>query len=287
MKVYVDPLPVSLSRAMYRVANALKKYAPAGIDIVEDVKKADLQILHTIGFGVLRFLEAPRYAVIQYCFKSANTKNQKNLEQYWFDLLWNKSYFTWSYYKFNLPSFYYAPLGIDEDFLDRKNFIRTNGVITSGYVSLPGQEAIEEVAIAANDAGITTIHIGPNKPQGMKTFPPSWSNKFNISDKELATLYNQSRWVSGLRYIEGFELPVIEGLACGARPIVFDRPEMRSWFDGHAVFIPECSGNELIERLIEIFSSEPEPITEEERKVIIEKFNWEKIIKGFWKGMSE
>ncbi|HWI70162.1 MAG TPA: hypothetical protein VNS88_17650, partial [Nitrospiraceae bacterium] len=75
---------------------------------------------------------------------------------------------------------------------------------------------------------------------------------------------------------------VLEGLMCGARPIVFDRPDMRQWYEGHAVFIPECSGPDLTQELIEVMSHEPDPVMSIEREIILERFSWKPIVRGFW-----
>jgi glycosyltransferase involved in cell wall biosynthesis len=77
-------------------------------------------------------------------------------------------------------------------------------------------------------------------------------------------------------------MPVIEGLACGARPIVFDRPDMTHWYEGHAVFIPECSGPELVEVLTDLLKYNPTPVKETERAEILARFDWSTIVKRFW-----
>jgi len=290
MKVCVDPIPNTLSRAMGRVANALKRYAPKGIEIVENPEQAEVQILHAIGsHAARRWVKSPNFIVIQYCYNSADHSWKE---------MWSKTKMVWSYYNLKkiLPdhiNFYYSPLGIDDVFINNgENFPRDIDIMTSGYVTGIRGEAIEEVAIAADKLGLTVKHLGPNKIVNQKTlkiqepmeFKPglNWSAVNGISDKELAKIYKRSRWVSGLRHIEGFEFPIIEGLACGARPIAFDHPEMRHWYDGHAVFIPECNGEDLVKELIKVMSHNPWFVTEEEKKVIIEKFDWAKIIKGFW-----
>ena len=76
MKVAVNPVPSSLSKAMYRVADALERYAPAGVKIV--TKGADIQVLHVIGNGenVKRITQPKVYAVIQYLFLLAGNLSE-------------------------------------------------------------------------------------------------------------------------------------------------------------------------------------------------------------------
>lgn len=281
MKVYVDPIPGDImSRAMTRVANALREHAPFGVKIVDDVADADLQVIHVIGPTPIRVKE---YAVIQYCWKTIHGHDAALWSEFW-----RRSRLVWSYYP-DLPlpksaDFYLAPLGVDgRTFVLPLNNERSICAMTSGFVSRLDSEAIEEVAEAAHRLGQHVFHLGPRTIQGMKSRKEeTWHCALDISDDRLAEKYRQTRWVSGLRQREGFELPVIEGLASGARPVVFDRTEMRLWYDGHAMFVPECHGEELIERLMTVFQSEPTPVSSNERLDIVQKFSWPQIARGFW-----
>jgi glycosyltransferase involved in cell wall biosynthesis len=106
-----------------------------------------------------------------------------------------------------------------------------------------------------------------------------------ISDGALAELYATSTWVSGLRHVEGFELPAAEGLVCGARPLVFDQPGMREWYRGLGVFVAELQGEKLIRLLTELFHQSPLPVSQEEREEALRRFDWERIAKGFWEAL--
>lgn len=277
MKVFVKPTGLH-SRAMVRVAKALTAHVPPGVTVVDRREDADLVVSHVIGPDPI-----PAYdeVVIQYCLDSAGLDYDRWHER------WVNAKLTWSYY--DLPTivgrngfaFYHAPLGVDAPFT--KPFIDGSraGVMTSGYVSGPKGEAIEEVAVAAHTLGIPIVHLGPEGIAGMTTKIPMRSI-LGIPDGPLANQYRQVKWVSGLRHVEGFELPALEGLCCGARPIVFDRADMRQWYDGHAVFVPECSGEELIGHLVNVLLSEPSPVLADERAWAAERFDWGPIARGFW-----
>jgi hypothetical protein len=289
--VLVDVLPGALtSRSILRVAKALRRYAPADVELVApETPDPDLHVLHVIGSDVLtrpELTRSSRYAVIQYCFKTAGGE----LEAW--QKLWSGAQLTWSYY--NLPilsgRFMYSPLGVDENFYEipsQQPGLRRIGVVTSGFVSGPPAEAIEEVADAALRANCSVFHLGP---RGIENMTPrleeSWSNAMNISDTELCFKYNLARYVSGLRYIEGFEMPVVEGFACGAAPIVFSREETRAWFAPPlATHVPECSGEELVERLVEILRTPPAKLADAERERLLAEFNWQVIAERFWKAV--
>lgn len=291
MKVYLKPTGL-MSRAMYRVAHALTTYAPKEVDVVRRPEQADLRIMHTIGPDMFDFVEQQgpsfRFAVIQYCYKSAGGN-----EGMWQEL-WSKSHLVWSYYDLPLDAkrFYQAPLGVDADIFIHRSGERTIGAMTSGYVTGPGCEAIEEVALAANKVGMPVTHLGPIPVYGhnttqMMNIPQGWSSMQDVSDEVLSRAYGQTKWVSGLRYVEGFEVPAAEGLLCGARPVCFDRPEMHRWYDGHAIFVPELTGQDLVGALAEVFSREPEEVSKEERERARSTFDWETISRGFWNRLLE
>ncbi len=289
MKVFLAPLPDNLSKAMFRVAGALARYAPSGVEIVRKPEDADVQLLHVIGRGSLKHLRCERYVVLQYCYRSTEWGAVPGA----WGSFWAAAEFVWSYYDLHdaMPAdarFMEAPLGVDNAFLKSSLNLNRAGVMTSGYVSGPGAEAVEEVALAAAAVEIPVVHIGPRLIVGMERVPPgNWTARSGISDAALARLYSRSLWVSGLRHVEGFELPAAEGLLCGARPIMFDRPETRRWYDGFAEFIPECSGPPLVEILTELFSLTPHDfqvslVSLEERAEASRRFSWPKIAGEFW-----
>jgi hypothetical protein len=286
-KVFLEPTGL-FSIAMQRVAKSLALHAPKNVLIVDDPSKADLRVIHVVGHGSLDNIDLSNpYVVIQYCIKS--TKDGWDIN-HWLPL-WQNSRMLWSYYNFSLEpefenvNFYYSPLGVDKIFVDANcplDNARDIPVMTSGYVTGPHAEAIEEVAMAADVLGLSVLHLGPEVIEGMQYKPIRWKSVMGISDTDLASIYGRVEWVSGLRQIEGFELPALEGLVCGARPIVFDRPDMREWYDEHAIFIPESSGFELTRYLEEILRYRPRKVSPTERAYILSRFDWAKIAKGFW-----
>jgi len=290
MRVYVRA-PSHLSRAMHRVARALSISAPPKVEIVRHQSDADLIILHVIGYPdtqkAIRDIteQGKKFAIIQYCLKSTSHDAGDWME------LWKAASLVWSYYDLTdyteSFAFYHAPLGLDPILLESRPFLRDIDIMTSGYVS-SGQEAIYEVAVAAERLDLSVFHLGPHTIQGMPTCRSTkWSAKLGISDYELAEYYRRSQWVSGLRWVEGFELPALEGLANGARPIVFDRSEMRHWYDGHAVFVPEVPSDQLIEVLVKELGKDPRAVTDQEQKEVRQRFQWGPIVHGFWERLCE
>lgn len=325
MRVFLRPTGLH-SRAMTRTADALARHAPPSIRPVDALSYTDLQILHVINQDAIPYAREIRerggkYAVIQYCFRSAGGDLRDWLE------MWRDAEVVWSYLwdlkelsrlypsEWNPPegwlavngkedfNLYYAPLGVDRAFIDRaaaydpwNQYTRRARIVTTGYVSGAGAEPIEDVWKAAELAGIEAVHIGPYDVEGMGERPKTWRALQNLTDEQLANVYSASTWVSGLRHVEGFELPAAEGLVCGARPLVFDQACMREWYGGHAgsggtvwgahaVFVRESSGNELVRELVQVFNSILPAVAAEEREHALSRFNWETIAKGFWEAL--
>ncbi len=274
MKVYVAP-PEGMSRAMTRVETALTGHLPFGHHVVSTAEQADLEVLHVIGYkDTVRAVETAqkagrRYAVIQYCLKSTSRPNVQDWRA-----LWDGATAVWSYYALGHPHAFYAPLGIDTAFhrLPDPKGARPTLLLATGYVA--ASECLQECADAVSDRRGRMVHIGHLLKLGDHV-----TTYLDIPDTDLAIHYQQARFVAGLRRVEGFELPVYEGLACGARPIVFDAPHYRQWLGEHALYIPEDdSVADSVAACLQTYA----PVTSDEMRWVKEKFSWKPIIEGFW-----
>lgn len=284
MKIFLSPTGLCAgSYAMQRIAAALKSSAPDGVIVVDDAKHADVQLLYQIG------LDAPpedkEYVVLQLC--GYTMRSDECLQA-----LWRDARLVWSYYQLRdaLPSnvpFLHAPLGIDAAFRMNagSSFGRSLDLMTSGYTTGDTAEAIEEAAHAVERVGGQMLHIGPPAIENMTAYPSVWRSQKGMNDATLAMLYRSAKRVSGLRHVEGFELPALEGLLCGARPVVFDREDMRQWYTGVAEFVPESSGEELTALLTQLLSKPPDPVTAAQRAYALDTFSWARITSQFWSAL--
>jgi len=289
MKVYIQQQSLP-SIAMKRVADALVRYAPGEcIEWVDDMYLADLVILHVIGYPeTVQQVEAlqrlgKQYAIIQYCMRSTQRPDTNDWKT-----LWEDAALVWSYYDlvdltsqdgmdFSHVKFYHSPLGVDSSvFKPWQRSRKYYTVCTSGYVA--ESESVREAADACAGLKKVMFHLGPPFPW----FGSHVTARKGMNDSDLSRIFSDCFYVSGLRRAEGFELPAAEGLLCGARPIMYDRPHYRQWFDDFAVFIPEDTPEKVTANLAEIFRSDYRPVREEERLRAAEWFNWEPIVKGFW-----
>lgn len=290
MKVFVDSPPL-LSRAMFRVAHALRKYAPLNVQITKDPIEADLVILHVIGYqdtieaANLLTKRGQKYGVIQYCLRST----ERPSTMYWAPL-WAEAQIVWSYYDLpglvaednfypdEEPNWYISPLGVDANVFNVEDGPRSDRftIFTSGYVAR--EECVGEAADAVHRVQGWQFHLGPNlNLNGTRV-----RYELGILDEDLADAYRSSQFVAGLRRREGFELPAAEGLLCGARPIMFDQPHYRRWFDGFAEFIPEGTPEQVTDSLEQLFRQGARPVTQAELLAAKDYFDWETIVNGFW-----
>jgi len=297
VKIHLNPVGL-YSPAMMRIATALKAHAPSWVSFVENPSQANLRVLYVIGDDAVSGCEAIRavgqkYVIVQ-CFPPGADTPEARAAFGDLDLIdtWRNAEFVWSYHDMSGLSrrhgfpFYHAPLGLDAEFMAELPLPqRSRKVITMGHVSGPLAEAIEEVWTAAQFEGVKGMHIGPGSVGGMRQ-PFSWrSTDGAITDEALSHEYGSAQWVAALRHLGGFELPAAEGLACGARPILFDQPDMRHWYGESAVYVPECSGDQLVGLLRTVFRGDYVPVTTQERRAARDRFSWRRIATGFWSTM--
>ena len=265
-----------------RVALQLERYLPSDFVITNDPTSADLTVLHVIGRyhhnleRAKRILDAGhQYAVIQYALQSTRNPDPKAWVEFW-----SAAKVMWSYYdlKKYVPGMYHAPLGAMPDVFYHEPDIPKNYLLgTNASGSCYQAACLGESRLAVFKAGGRMLHIG--EPFGSD---PSVDSHEKVSDDVMRWGYNQCRWFSALRRKDGFEMTAVEALLCGTRPIMFDTPNYRQWFDGLAEFIPEGSVGETVRNLTQVLKNGEKPVSDREIAEIKLKFDWKTIARGFW-----
>ncbi|MDF2082845.1 glycosyltransferase [Bacillus pseudomycoides] len=288
MKIYFKTYPY-WGRSIHRVEKYIKQYAPADVYWIDDWKQADLIIEQLVGPDDV--LTEKLKSGIPYSLLLHSSLGGSGNEFY-YNLLKNAE---WVYSWVPLKEIGFdgnlilGPFGVDVNtFKSMPGLHKRYNVLTTGYVA--NSEGIDSMVEANKRYNGSLVHVGGsmNNDFGKPVESlPGVIRYENISEEELRTLYNMSKYVSGLRRFEGFELPVIEGLMCGSRPICFDTPNYRRWFNDFAVFIPELDDTyQLAEKLLEVFKSNYRPVTLEEQIRVKDFFNWERIAKLFWMNLK-
>lgn len=277
MKVYYDL--GFRSNGIERVIHALDKYTISPIEKVSSESEADLIVLHVVGrhdhvgMKINQIIEQGKhFAIIQYSLQSTRNPDPNDWVEYW-----NKADLVWSYYDLGqyCNRFYHAPLAAEPEVFYLENKEKKYLVSTTGDTYKI--ECIGEVRYATWNAIGKTAHLGHKLDTD-----PNTDYFEDITDDELRGVYNSSKWCSSLRRKDGFELGAVEALMCGTKPIMFDTPNYRQWFDGLVKFVPECSPGELSGRLKRIFLDGFDTVSKEEIQETKNRFDWKKIINGFW-----
>ena len=227
MKIFAEVRPYTLSQSIHRVYNALKIYKPSDVEFTGIPEEADLCFLHVVGvgsLGQLSHIPLEKQVFIQYCYLTTEEWYRSEWPN-----TWSKVNHVFSYY--NLPSiiqqsmnnFTLIPMGYNPAVFNYMPTEKRYLCLVTGYVS--ESEYIREVYDACVELGGDCVHVGPDFGWGKH-----YVNFNGISDAAMCSLYRQSRWVAGMRISEGFELPALEGLACGIPAIILDMPCYRDWY---------------------------------------------------------
>lgn len=314
MKVWI---PDHESRGVQRVATALKSWLPAGVTLASSERDADAVVIHVTGRrdAVLRacnvhHANGRKIALIQYVLRSG----QKSKTQDWIGSPepwrwgpWRFAHVVWSYYDLYRSAmddgevdlgwlrekFYFSPLGCDPAVFRPDDLLTQGGgydpPVRDYLACCNGQgwltESVKEVILAALWSAGKVWHLGPELNR-----PEDFFSVHGVSDDDLAALYRRTRFVSGLRRTEGFELPCVEGLLCGARPILFDQPHYRQWYSNVAIFLDETDRPGLVKQLLYVFKTYGDttfhPVTPKERSEALRRFSWPVITSGFWSKLT-
>ena len=290
MRVRIEPAEQK-DRGVNRIRNALIKYAPSDLKFTDDPLDFDIDLLvmnvnGRCGRTKRRIAKAKSYgvdiAVMQIALKS--TRNPSVVD---WRPIWDQSKLIWSYYNLTqwaidegveptfADRFYRAPLGADSDVFKptgaEKKYLALS--VSHTYLSESTREVIKAVEIV----GGKVAHLGP-------FIGVDWVDNYqNITDEELADLYSSCYYVSGLRRVEGQDMPAAEGLLCGARPIVFDRPDQADWYGEFSIVLPETNRDQIVNDLELLFYYSPTPKVEQwEIEKAKDIFSWRKFSEGFW-----
>lgn len=272
-----------------RVEREFKRFAPDCLRFVprDAFDAADVIILQFIGRDSLvdRVMGCGKpYVVLLYCFTPA--LDLSNVESSFDFQLLEKAACAYSFHALEEMGFsghfLLGPLGVDpEVFHPEPDVERVNTVMATGYVS--SSEALCDLYLAAERVGGKLVHVGGDiTGECRRTFDEAFYVRYeNVTDDRMRQLYSSCRFVSGLRRAGGFELPVLEGLLCGCRPICFDDLHYTRWFRDFALFVPETFDH-LVDDLTGVFNAKCKPVTQDEMDRVVRAFNWRVLAQRFW-----
>jgi len=286
------PFDRKISRAMHRIRQAFIQYAPQGTVFTNTLEPDAIQCLHYIG-------QNPREDTCTMWGSIFETPTLPKLSKYILFLYLNNAFYPqfeadWKRlvenalaiittvpniipYKCNIIE---TRWGYEPSIFYYSNLPKKWTVLATGYMA--DAEAIDAVFMACYKSMTSMVHVG-----GWLNYnwlEPTYTKFTNITDEELRILYNQSRYVSALRRDPSYEIPAVEGYACGCQPICFPHYGPKKWFSDFAVFVPQLPRDELVPHLIELFKK---PVEIKPKEDILKRFYWQTIMNEVWKKVAE
>lgn len=265
--------------AFKRISLAFHTYAPDWVEWVEDEKDSDLNLIHVVGGGEVPMLQLPKKKIIiQHCYFTASPQ-EFDYPKYWEESLLSCSFHDLTKYTTRKFNYHGMPWGADPAVFNlHPPSIREFIVGATGHIA--ETEGIDKVYEAVAQTKSKMWHTGQNF---------GWdSNRYQfipyLHDTYFAKLLNHTQYISALRFIEGFELMAIEGLMCGARPII-TQDATYDWYREHAYTVDTTK--DIVPQLVDILSNSPRELSAEEHTKIISTFSWSTIMHNFYTAVEE
>ena len=291
MKLYF-PHDHKISRAMERIRQAFIKYAPKTARFQGSIEDQPIHCLNYMGqnpkehtkrdeicMGVPTLPVTEKYLVFAHIgnphYPQHDIYFQKMMSGALLVITFDKRILGYKGSNVLETSWGYEP-----DLFYRYPGLKTYKILCTGYMA--DAEAIDACWDACGNISAKLCHVGGRLPE-VKV--GRWCDRFEgVSDGHLRTLYNSAEYVSGMRREGGFELPVIEGYACGCQPIVFDQPTMHKYYEDFALFVSNVPRYDLAKRLVNLLlpkkSIRPDP-------KILKRFQWRQVMRRIWTGIKE
>lgn len=265
------------SYGISRVNTQMHKYLPEGNIVSGDSNNAELHVIHVIGRRdhVLKraqkiLQDGSQYVICQYVLESCRNPDPNDWKE-----IWDNAKFVYSYYNLPITNLYHAPLAADPTVFYKEDVEKKYAIGSNGYDFK--NECIGEVQLAVWNTGTIGAHVGKNFNSN-----PIIDYYSNITDDESRKVYNQCKLWSALRRKDGFEMVAVESMLCGVRPIMFDTPNYRQWFDSLVSFIPETSVDGVSGYVKALIKKDSGAMTDSEIEEVKNRFSWERMMKGFW-----
>lgn len=268
-----------LGFAFGRISKALHDYAPSNISWVQDIDSCDIVLVHEVGAGEVPVMEQvlshnKKLIIFQHTYF---TSEYFNWNEFWERAELVVSFHDLrTYVPTSTANLFTTPWGADNKIFSRLAVRKFRKVFTTGYIK--ETENLFELYQACENTQNTMYHTGADFK-----FGKYYSHLSFLNDRDFNLMLNSCQYISCLRDIEGFEMMGVEGLFCGARPIVPDLPTYR-WYKDHAIFI-DMKGD-IVKQLENTLNISPKEPDLQEMKEIKDKFSWQNIIPKIFMGIK-
>lgn len=271
-----EVLNPDFGKAFKRISNALHMYSPNWVEWVDGGE--DISLIHVVGGGEYETLQNnPNRIVVQHCYETA-----------YYDVIdwpseWEKSILTVAFRDLSLVTnkkfnFCHTPWGAEETLFFNTGVEKDIDVFTTGHIA--STENIDNVVGAAIMTGKVVYHTG----EDFKYNRAHYKYLPYMSDTQYSAILNRAKYISCLREIEGFELAGVEGLFCGAVPIVPNLPTY-DWYSGFAVKV-DMKDNVLLQ-VADIISRDPKTLVNPDMNKAHELFDWKNIVANIFRDLEK
>lgn len=291
MRVFF-PRDARISRAMERIRTAFIKYAPPGTLFQGSLEGDPVHCINWIGQNPREHtkrdevtMAAPtlpltaKYIVIAHIgnphYSHLDGHYQKLLEGAMVVIVVDKRILG-----YEGSNIFETPWGFEPRTFFWAPGLKKYKILCTGYMA--DAEGIDACWDACGHLSAKLCHVG-GPLKGISG--GRWYERYEgIHDRKMRELYGASEYVSGLRREGGFELPVIEGYACGCQPVVFDQPTMRKYYSDFALFVPNVPRHELYRHLLKVLLQKRNI---RPRPEILKRFHWGPIMRDVWERVLE
>jgi len=278
MKVYEYANP-SWGKAFSRISYELRKHSPEWVEWVSSMDACEIALVHEVGGAEsIQLREAlekgKKLIIVQHTYF---TSGFSKWEEFWEQALLTVSFHNLPEYTDKKFAFFHTPWGADPEIFYLENHVRNIKVFATGHVAQT--ENLDKVYDACLRTHNVMFHTGENFKWGIK-----YRHMPYMPDDKLRTTLNQTEYVPCLREHEGFELMGIEGLFCGARPIV---PNINTynWYSKYSHVVD--MGGDVTGQLVDILSNPSLPVLPEEYNEIVATFSWGRIVANIFTAIQE
>jgi len=304
IRVYY-PESRTLSIAMRRIRRGLIKYKPKDVEIVNNPRNADVHILDYVGqhpkiqdkkimSDIPSIPMCKKYIIIYHCHPAVPCSFEKELSELLKNALlvithtryltfYDPIYSPFPNINFDKINWFVTPWGFDPDIFYPSNppLPKLIDVLTFGLVD--ESEKLSDILKACKLSKKMLLHLCGYSCNSININDYERYVKCGyVNDDTLRFFYWISKYTCAFRMHIGFELPILEALACGSTPIVLDFPCYREHFKDIAIFI---SPDRIVDELVKVLNMGK--VLHVSFDFVRKRFSWEYIAPNIWEKIIE
>jgi hypothetical protein len=259
-------------RAFKRISLAFRTHFPSNVEWVDS--NPDIEIVQVVGKKEYDYLTSKNslknVVMHQQCLLTTGIPISDWVK------LWKECKLVMSFHDLKGAGFNFlrTPLGAEPDTFPVGKVQRVYDVFSTGHVA--ETECLDMLYNACVMSQTKMLHTGEN----FKWNAPNYQFLEYMNDPWYSSVLQRTKYVTGLRRVEGFEMACIEGAMSGAVPIVPFLPTYDYYKDfGLYIFMD----GDITDQLINIFDKSYVPLTQDQLYYVRDEFSWKNICEKIYK----